>query len=49
VRESSALEIIRWVCACGARLDLPVNGSGEATCACGLSYTLANGVVTPVE
>jgi len=38
-----------WVCACGARLDLPVNGSGAATCTCGLSYTLANGVVTQVE
>lgn len=38
-----------WVCACGARLELPVNGSGAATCTCGLSYALANGVVTQVE
>ena len=38
-----------WVCACGARLDLPVNGSGEATCSCGVAYALANGVVMQVE
>ena len=31
-----------WVCACGQRLDLPLQGHAQAPCACGRSYILAD-------
>jgi len=34
-----------WVCACGERLKLSMNGSGRATCRCGRSYSLSTGRV----
>ncbi len=30
-----------WVCVCGQPLNLPLQGTAEATCACGRSYRLA--------
>lgn len=37
-----------WVCSCGRVLDLPVEGRGQGTCACGRQYALAVGEVTGV-
>ena len=34
-----------WVCACGRRLDLPLEGHGRMTCTCQRSYTLLQGFV----
>jgi UDP-2-acetamido-3-amino-2,3-dideoxy-glucuronate N-acetyltransferase len=41
---------IGWMCACGVRLPLDVEGEGEARCAdCGAGYRLAEGGLSPVE
>jgi UDP-2-acetamido-3-amino-2,3-dideoxy-glucuronate N-acetyltransferase len=41
---------IGWMSAHGARLQLPLTGSGEATCAeTGRRYVMRDGQVSPVE
>lgn len=34
-----------WACTCGEPLDLPLEGDEQATCSCGLSYTMVAGRV----
>jgi UDP-2-acetamido-3-amino-2,3-dideoxy-glucuronate N-acetyltransferase len=41
---------VGWMSAHGARLDLPLNGDGEATCPdTGIRYVMKNGNVSPVK
>jgi acetyltransferase-like isoleucine patch superfamily enzyme len=38
-----------WVCACGKRLELPLEGYARALCVCGRAYSLADGNLSEDE